>query len=73
VQALDTATGALVCLKIIKNNKVRKSRLPKLFKAPWSGIRHLMLVHSCLEALWQPASCWGMLHLCELMYDMFDW
>lgn len=23
VQALDTATGGLVCLKIIKNNKVR--------------------------------------------------
>jgi hypothetical protein len=25
VQALDTATGTLVCLKIIKNNKVRGS------------------------------------------------
>lgn len=24
VQALDVATGALVCLKIIKNNKVRQ-------------------------------------------------
>lgn len=67
VQALDVATGALVCLKIIKNNKVctcLMSRLTGLsVRSPgWNGVqRGWQLVRTCslaaATATMHAASC----------------